>query len=942
MGRTRPVADTPPARSSAVARALLLLGTAIALLAVMVVAACHATGGAGAEPSHPWPMSMGNAQRTGLSELNTSDNWGTMVWYSELEGGEGGDIVVRSDGSLIVSSGELVKEFLADGTPGWTARTGAEAHSHLALAQDGTVYVVGRTGENTTLYGLSSLGEPLWSFGGMKWSTSDLVVAPDGTVYFTANEKERFLYAIAPNGTLLWKTGGMGLIYDAGVALGLDGMVYVASDSLQVLWPNGTLAREVDLLYGSSSPPIIAPDGTVYVVLGSGGLYAITGGGERRLICKAAVKPEMCPAMGPDGTIYLEAVGGGLQAIKPDGTVLWTLQVQGGVSSPPAVAAEGTIYVGAGGDRLIAVTKDGEPRWCFRPQLDEPHLDGPWGPAIAPNGTVYAIFGWSRYVTLNDRVLYALTGRCTIGDTGDLGGDLPPRIAWTAQGGDAGHTGRGMAGSNATGGSALWSFEGSSRYWSAPVIGPDGTLYLGTEDGDVLALDPSGRRLWDFHTGYEIFYSPALGVNGTVIVANEAGRLVAMGHDGDLMWDLPLGGPLSSPAVGPGGVVYVGDRSGALYAVNPWGTIRWRLGTGQGALSTPAVGPDGTVLFTTRSLMLYCVDSSGRFVWASPLPRSDDSWSQPIPSWPCVGPDGNVLVSVGGAIVALDHEGKANWSLLDQSKDFSEPTVGPDGTVYVCTYGGELIALAPGGTIKWRFTSSDKIEAPPATAADGRVLFCSHNITYAMNADGSLAWRLPIWSERHSMFIYDNCPAGVVVGPNGTVYTTYFGSGIQAIGMAEAGGDSGGDGGTEGQNEHLYRVGFWACLAMALLMLVVFIGVNVRAIAAARKEALAKGPSQPAHPLQGQWPAMPPAGGCWATQQWPAPPPNYPYPPNPPYPPFPTYPPYPPYPPYPQPPQYAPYPATPPQPPSQGTTAPPSAPPPLPKRLPPPPPPPES
>src|SRR2546425_10168626 len=53
---------------------------------------------------------------------------------------------------------------------------------------------------------------------------------------------------------------------------------------------------------------------------------------------------------------------------------------------------------------------------------------------------------------------------------------------------------------------------------SSAAIGPDGTIYFGTWEGKLWALDPKGKRKWTFETGVEIRSSPAVGADGTIYV----------------------------------------------------------------------------------------------------------------------------------------------------------------------------------------------------------------------------------------------------------------------------------------------------------------------------------------------------------------------------------------------------------------------------------------
>jgi len=49
-------------------------------------------------------------------------------------------------------------------------------------------------------------------------------------------------------------------------------------------------------------------------------------------------------------------------------------------------------------------------------------------------------------------------------------------------------------------GTLRWSFEGEKAIRSAPVIGNDGTIYVGSRDGYLYALLPDGSLKWKFKT----------------------------------------------------------------------------------------------------------------------------------------------------------------------------------------------------------------------------------------------------------------------------------------------------------------------------------------------------------------------------------------------------------------------------------------------------------
>ena len=111
-----------------------------------------------------------------------------------------------------------------------------------------------------------------------------------------------------------------------------------------------------------------------------------------------------------------------------------------------------------------------------------------------------------------------------------------------------------------------WRLDLQGEIVSSPVVGPDGTIYLGSVIRDtrhpehfITAVGPDGVIRWQFPTGW---------------------------------WDTQT---QSSPALGPDGKVYVGAQDGYFYALNPDGTLAWRFAAGSPVQQHPVVHPDGTI-----------------------------------------------------------------------------------------------------------------------------------------------------------------------------------------------------------------------------------------------------------------------------------------------------------------------------------------------------------
>ena len=81
---------------------------------------------------------------------------------------------------------------------------------------------------------------------------------------------------------------------------------------------------------------------------------------------------------------------------------------------------------------------------------------------------------------------------------------------------------------NPTDGSLKWS-NTSAGSGASPVLGANGTVYVGAQDGSLYALNPAdGSQLWSYALGGEFFSSPAIGQDGTLYLGATDGNLFAI------------------------------------------------------------------------------------------------------------------------------------------------------------------------------------------------------------------------------------------------------------------------------------------------------------------------------------------------------------------------------------------------------------------------------
>ena len=188
---------------------------------------------------------------------------------------------------------------------------------------------------------------------------------------------------------------------------------------------------------------------------------------------------------------------------------------------------------------------------------------------------------------------------------------------------------------------------------STPAIGSDGTIYIGSGDRKVYALEgKTGAKKWEFETG------------------SWTGR-----------FNTYYGGVSSSPAIGADGTIYVGSNDKKVYALDgKTGAKKWEFKSGHAVQTSPAIGLDGTIYIGSDDYKLYALDGkTGAKRWEFTYKTGDDLHK----SSPAIGSDGTVYFRRGGGFFALDGTtGNIKWEVRSAGKD-SSPVIGPNGTLYI-------------------------------------------------------------------------------------------------------------------------------------------------------------------------------------------------------------------------------------------------------------------
>lgn len=181
---------------------------------------------------------------------------------------------------------------------------------------------------------------------------------------------------------------------------------------------------------------------------------------------------------------------------------------------------------------------------------------------------------------------------------------------------DLEHTGRSPY-NGAQASNLVWACELSAGVrGSSPAIAQDGTIYIGTIDGNLHAVDPNtGTVIWSYSIGGNVYSSPAIGLDGTIYIGSwretgsfGTGAVYAINPNGSLKWRYPDIGYIddieSSPAIDPeSGVIYVGGSvqhpwDGRMYAIYPNGDPKCEFfhNTSGWITASPAIRNDGMII----------------------------------------------------------------------------------------------------------------------------------------------------------------------------------------------------------------------------------------------------------------------------------------------------------------------------------------------------------
>jgi large repetitive protein len=304
---------------------------------------------------------------------------------------------------------------------------------------------------------------------------------------------------------------------------------------------------------------------------------------------------------------------------------------------------------------------------------------------------------------------------------------------------------------------------------TTPVIGQDGSLYLGYGSRSFRSYASDGTMRWTYSTPASIGGSAALGADGTAYVGL-TGQLLALGSGGTAKWASPFrftpGCAPSPTLVDQGGTLYFGADDKNVYAVNPDGTGKWSYTTGGTVRYGCAVSADGSTIYATSGDgRVYALNSSnGALRWKTAAISG---------SYNCaVAADGTIYVgSTSGKLYAFAPNGTQKWTFQSQSKVTCAPAIAPDGTIYFGSQDMNLYALDATGHLKWYYRTGGPIYSAPTLSGDGTVIFGAWpGILTALDPlNGSVEWTRSLTAGMYSAPIIDEAGSIYALCNNGAL-----------------------------------------------------------------------------------------------------------------------------------------------------------------------------
>lgn len=393
----------------------------------------------------------------------------------------------------------------------------------------------------------------------------------------------------------------------------MDTVLTGRSQDLMVVWKTSVPARVL-------AAPAVAPDGSLAFVH-DGGLTVLNADGDKTQEYTGTFNLFRSPVFLPDGRVAVAAPTG-LQVLGPDG---WSKPI-GSLHTAPAVDDEGNLYAATKDGKVFSYTSDGEERWSQD---------------VAPELLSYV---HHRLRSLLRREQHQLENGQGFPGLEQMHADLKERLKDPDYGRD-----------------------GLGRVNGGPLLAPDGTAYLFTEAGPLLALDSADGSLeWSGHRNFEgLSFAP----DGHLVATTSNSQLKLMDAEGRTEWR------------------YATFAERRVDELPPEQAREADIAGNFGAAGPPAISPGGDRYYTIGlDAKLRAVTPEGKKVWTVELSK-DTAYSPSVQT----GEDGTIYACTPRGVDAVSPEGDILWSF--RVKDQYAHLALAGDRVCLATYSGNVYLL---------------------------------------------------------------------------------------------------------------------------------------------------------------------------------------------------------------------------------------------------------
>jgi outer membrane protein assembly factor BamB len=259
-----------------------------------------------------------------------------------------------------------------------------------------------------------------------------------------------------------------------------------------------------------------------------------------------------------------------------------------------------------------------------------------------------------------------------------------------------------------------WRAELGGQLRGSPAIGPEGRVYIGSNDHNLYAVE-SGSRVWSAMAGAAIEGAPIIQKNGAIRVRIEGGGHFCAAPDGAGAPCAPANGLVDDQAAqSPDGRIFYAEGA----ELRQLGDSRWRVDLHDPASTSPAIDQRGRIYVGTTAGTMFCIDDTGKVRWTFRAPVR-------ITAAPALSADGDVIFGCADRNLYCLRDGELRWKFATRGPIYSAPVVDRSNTIYFGSNDGLLYAVNDAGEEVWKLNLQNEIRSSPAFDRAGRLYVAS-------------------------------------------------------------------------------------------------------------------------------------------------------------------------------------------------------------------------